>query len=203
MLRAVSPICCHNLRIMLKNAGFAVAVSHWPQAMAVGVWGGFGSSRSAPPCRPRAVAFALPPATVAPLACGRLPWLGVAWRSVGPGRGGMSGWRPAAPCQPLGTQQFAKRLVLPCRTARFALPNGPFQGAIRAVRQPHSGRLGSQGANSGSGAEQKRHFCFRLQTFLLNLHEISSAQPPGSRSGPQAGSVHRGGAACKPKCDEE
>jgi hypothetical protein len=35
------------------------------------------------------------------------------------------------------------------------------------------------------------------------LHEISSAQPPGSRSGPQAGQVHRGGAACKPKCDEE
>ena len=62
MLRAVSPICWHNLRIMLKNAGFAVAVSHWPQAMAVGVWGGFGSSRSASPCRPRAVAFALPPA---------------------------------------------------------------------------------------------------------------------------------------------
>ena len=133
ILRAVSPICWHNLRIMLKIAGFAVAVSHWPQALAVGVWGGFGSSRAAPPCRPRAVAFALPPATVAPVACGWLPWVGVAWRSVGPGRGGMSGWRPAAPCQPLGVQPFAKRLVLPCRTARFRVPYGPFGNPIRAV----------------------------------------------------------------------
>ena len=90
-----------------------------------------------------------------------------------------------------------------CKTARFALPNGPYGTLKRAVRHPHTGRLGSQGANSGSGAEQKRHFCFRLQTFLLNLHEISSAQPPGSRSGRQAGPVHRVGAACKPKCDEE
>ena len=115
--------------------------------------------------------------------CRPRPWRHV---RVAPRRAMPTPWRPAV-----------------CKTARFALPNGPFQGAIRAVRQPHSGRLGSQGANSGSGAEQKRHFCFRLQTFLLNLHEISSAQPPGSRSGPQVGQVHRGGAACKPKCDEE
>ncbi len=133
MLRAVSPICWHNLRIMLKNASFAVAVSHWPHALAVGVWGGFGSSRAAPPCRPRAVAFALPPATVAPVACGWLPWVGVAWRSVGPGRGGMSGWHPAAPCQPLGAQQFAngsfclaERPVSGCHTGRSATPYGPF-----------------------------------------------------------------------------
>lgn len=196
MLRAVSPICWHNLRIMLKIAGFAVAVSHWPQALAVGVWGGFGSSRAAPPCRPRA-------GSLCPAACHG----GAACvRAVAVGGRGMAVCRP----RPWRHVWVAPRRAMPtpwrpavCKTARFALPNGPFQGAIRAVRQPHSGRLGSQGANSGSGAEQKRHFCFRLQTFLLNLHEISSAQPPGSRSGPQAGSVHRGGAACKPKCDEE
>ena len=133
MLRAVSPICWHNLRIMLKNASFAVAVSHWPHALAVGVWGGFGSSRAAPPCRPRAVAFALPPATVAPVACGWLPWVGVAWRSVGPGRGGMSGWHPAAPAHPRGALRRPHGLFLRCRRAGFWGRFGPFGNPIRAV----------------------------------------------------------------------
>ena len=74
----------------------------------------------------------------------------------------LTGARPCRPAQRIGSQRFARRAILACKTARFGLRNEPKRKPKRAVSQANS-------APVAKPRRQPRHMLL-LSGFLCPLN---------------------------------